>query len=388
MNELNSSILDKDTKVEPVLEPERQEKARQYAHTNRCLTIAELVLAGIALVLLIFGGFSEKITGYFNLPLVATAAIYIIILIAVYGLISTPISCYRGFVLPRRYGLSNQGFAGWLGDYIKAGILAVILGTGIVAASYWFISTLPQVWWVLAWGLLVLISLILSILMPVVLVPLFYKTKPIEDEALKGRFRRLAEKANADIKDFYTLEFSSKGSTANAAMMGTGKTKRIALSDTLLEGYTPEEIEVIIAHELGHYKNKDFIRLFLFQVVLMFVYFGLTHIITIALVAPLGLGGISDVAALPLMILVFAILSLLLVPFSNAIVRRLEHEADDFALHLTGRPQAFITMMTKLTDQNLAEAEPNRWVERLFSDHPSYNSRLEHARCYLEKPGE
>ena len=379
---MKSSDPDEDLLAEPVLDPERQQKAREYAKTRRYLTYADLVIAGSILLLLVFGGFSTRLTGSFNLPVVPAAVIYFIILIAAYGVLSAPLSYYRGFVLPRRYGLSNQNLTGWLSELLKAGILALALGAGIVAASYWFITIVPQVWWLLAWGFVVLVSLILSILAPVVIVPIFFKMEPLKDEGLKGRLKELAMKAKADIRDVYILEFSSKGTIANAVVMGMGKTRRIALSDTLLDKYSPEEIEVIIAHELGHHMNKDFMRIFLYQAAILFVSFLLTNIITRAAVTPLGFSGIDDIAVLPLLVLVFAVLSLLIMPISNTLIRRFEKAADDFALRLTGNPQAFITMMTKLTDQNLAEAEPSRWVELLLYDHPSYRSRVEHAKNY------
>jgi len=232
---LKSSDPDEGLLAEPVLDPERQQKAREYAKTRRYLTYADLAIAGSILLLLVFGGLSTRLIGSFNLPVVPAAVIYFVILIAAYGVLSAPLSYYRGFVLPRCYGLSNQSLTGWLSELLKAGILALALGAGIVAASYWFITIVPQVWWLLAWGFVVLVSLILSILAPVVIVPIFFKMEPLKDEGLKGRLKELASKARADIRDVYTLEFSSKGTIANAVVMGMGKTRRIALSDTLLD---------------------------------------------------------------------------------------------------------------------------------------------------------
>lgn len=369
---------------QPLLDPERQQQAREYARIGRYLSFAETVAVGILLALLVFGGFSERLTGYFNLPAIPSAILYFLFLVAAYRLLMAPLSYYSGYVLPRRYGLSKQNLSGWLGDLIKAGALMLILGIFIIAAIYWLIDISPQNWWLFAWVMLVFVSLILSILLPVILVPLFYKTKPLEEGTLKERFRQLVEKAGVDIKGIYTLDFSSKGTMANAAIMGMGKTKRIALSDTLLQNYSTEEIEVIIAHELGHQKNRDFIRIFLLQSAILFIYLWLTYIITTALVEPLGFGSVGDIAALPLLILVFSVVNMIFVPVANACIRYFETAADSFALQLTENPQAFISMMTRLTDQNLAEAAPSRWVELLFHDHPSYQSRLAHAMKFSE----
>lgn len=369
---------------QPLLDPERQQQAREYARIGRYLSFAETVAVGILLALLVFGGFSERLIENFSLPAIPSAILYFLFLVAAYRLLMAPLSYYSGYVLPRRYGLSKQNLSGWLGDLIKAGALMLILGIFIIAAIYWLIDISPQNWWLFAWVMLVFVSLILSILLPVILVPLFYKTKPLEEGTLKERFRQLVEKAGVDIKGIYTLDFSSKGTMANAAIMGMGKTKRIALSDTLLQNYSTEEIEVIIAHELGHQKNRDFIRIFLLQSAILFIYLWLTYIITTALVEPLGFGSVGDIAALPLLILVFSVVNMIFVPVANRCIRYFETAADSYALQLTEKPQAFISMMTRLTDQNLAEAAPSRWVELLFHDHPSYQSRLAHAMKFSE----
>jgi STE24 endopeptidase len=153
----------------------------------------------------------------------------------------------------------------------------------------------------------------------------------------------------------------------------------VALSDTLLRDYPAEEIETVIAHELGHYKNRDFIRLFVFQAAVLFICLWLTHIVANAVIVPLGYAGLEDVAALPLLVLILAAVNILLTPLSNSVSRSFETAADDFALRLTGNPQAFISMMTRLTEQNLGEAKPPRWAELLLDDHPSYSSRVAYA---------
>lgn len=371
-----------------MLDPERQQKARRYARTRRYLTYADLALAGIPLLLLVFGGLSQRLAGPFTLPTVPAAALYFVILIAAYGVLSAPLRYYRGFVLPRRYGLSHQSVTGWLGDLVKAGVLAVVLACGIIAVGYWFITTVPQLWWLLTWGFVVLVSLVLSVLAPVVIVPIFFRMKPLADTELRKRLERLAERAGIGIGGIYTLDFSSKGTTANAAVMGVGKTRRIVLSDTLLKQYSTPEIEVIMAHELGHRRHNDIFRLFTLQSAILLVGFFITGLVLKASIVPLGFGSISDVAALPLLILILGTFSLLVSPLANSYSRYLEAAADGYCLRLTDDPGSFIRAMTRLTDQNLAEAEPNRWVERLLYDHPSYNSRREHASYYsAHRPG-
>ena len=373
---------------EPALNQARQEQAREYAKAGRRLVFGDLALAGALLLLLVFSGFSLRLTGLLTLPIVPAASIYFVILMVGYGVLSAPLSYYGGFVLPHRYGLSIQTFGGWLGDKAKSGVLSLIFGAGIVAAVYWFITSFPQTWWLLGWGLVVLLSSILTTLAPIFIVPLFFKMKPLDDNELELRLEKLAQRAMTRVRGIYAIELSSKGTTANAALMGLGNTKRIALSDTLLQQYSPPEIEIITAHELGHHRHGDTLRLLVIQSAILLVGFYVADLALKASVLPLGFNGISDIAALPLLMLIFAAFSLVVIPLLNSYTRHLEMVADDYALRLTNNPKSFIDAMTKLTDQNLAEAQPSRWVELLIYDHPSYHRRVEHARYYLIHEGE
>ena len=368
---------------EPVLDRVRQEKAKEYARARRWLTFAELALAGILLLLLVFTGLSLRLTELFTLPAVPAATTYFVILMAAYGVLSAPLSYYGGFVLPHRYGLSIQKFTGWLGDRAKTGLLSLALGAGIIAVIYWFIISLPSLWWLLGWGVIVLLSLMLTNLAPIIIVPLFFKMKPLGNAELKLRLEQLAQRAETSFRGVYTIEMGSKGTTAYAALMGLGNTKRIALSDTLLQQYSVPEIEVVMAHELGHHLHKDVFRLLVVQSAIWLIgFYGAGFALKVS-VAPLGFSGISDIAALPLLMLIVATFSLLVAPLTNTYTRHLEAAADEYALRLTDNPRAFIDTMARLAGQNLSEIQPSRWVERLTYDHPSYHRRIEHARHYL-----
>ena len=341
-----------------------------------------MALAGILLLLLVFGGLSLRLTGLLTLPVVPAATTYFVILMVAYGILSAPLSYYRGFILPHRYGLSSQKFTGWLADEAKTGLLSLVFGAGIIAAIYWFITSLPAVWWLLSWGVIVLLSLILTNLAPIIIVPLFFKMKPLTNTDLKLRLEQLAQRAKARLHGVYAIELSSKGTTAYAALMGLGNTKRIVLSDTLLQRYSAPEIEIVMAHELGHHLNKDILRLFVVQSAIWLVGFYVADLALKASVTPLGFNSVSNIAALPLLFLIIATFSLLAAPLSNSYSRHLEAAADEYALSLTDNPKSFINTMTKLADQNLSEAQPSRWVELLSYDHPSYQRRIEYAHHY------
>ncbi len=362
------------------LDPARQKQASHYARLKRRLSLAELFIGGGLLAALVFVGLSDSLTGLFNMATVPAAALYFIGLVVANELLTAPLSYYGGYVLPRRYGLSTQGLGGWLDDVFKAAMMALLLGMAMVLAVYWFTTTWPDAWWLLAWGLVLAFSALITVLAPLFLVPLFFTMKPLADTELKERLEALAKRAKVAVGGIYVVEFSAKGTTANAALMGWGRTRRIVLSDTLITGYSPEEIEVIMAHEMGHQRHNDIYRLFVVRAAILLVTFFFTGLIFEAAAVPLGFSGIADVAALPLLALIFVGLNLLTSPRANGYSRRIEAAADSYALELTGDTRSFINAMTRLTDQNLGEAAPSRWVENLLYTHPSYASRVAYAR--------
>jgi STE24 endopeptidase len=215
--------------------------------------------------------------------------------------------------------------------------------------------------------------------------PLFFKLKPLEEGGLKQKLVGLARRAGFDINECLTMDLSSKATTANAMLSGWGRSRRIIFSDTLLEGYSWNEIEVTLAHELGHRLHHDIPKFIVIQAASFLLAFYLTNLALRGGVAIFSLQGISDIAGLPWLILVLAILILVLQPAFNWYNRRIEIAADKTALALSDNPQAFISLMTKLTDQNLNEAEPSHWAKLLFYDHPTYNERIKLAHNYISR---
>ena len=368
--------------TEPHLDIKRQELAKRYARLMRRLSFVELAVVGILLLVLVFGGVSARMSYFLSFPQPWASALYFVILVVGLGIIMMPLTCYQGFILPRRYGLSNQKLGAWLADRAKASALGVLLGLGIVIVVCWLLDRFPDSWWLWAGILLFLLILLLTRLTPTLLLPIFFKLEPLGDVELKQRLMNLAKRAQAQIVGVFTMDLSSKGTTANAMLAGLGKTRSIILSDTLLQQYTAEEIEVILAHELGHHLHRDIPKLIAVQTAMVLLAFYLADLVLKASLIPLDFQGIADVAAFPLLFLSLAAFGMMVTPFINAYSRYIETSADEAALELTADPQAFITAMTKLTDQNLAVADPSRWVEFLFYDHPPYTKRVGLARRY------
>src|SRR4030042_471236 len=366
--------------TEPHLDIKRQKLAKKYARLMRRLSLVELAVVGALLLVLVFSGISARMSYFLSFPQPWASALYFVILVVVLGIIMMPLTCYQGFILPRRYGLSTQKLGAWLADRAKASALGVLLGLGIVIVVYWLLDRFSGVWWLWAGILLLLLSLLLTRLTPTLLLPIFFKLEPLDNLELKQRLMNLAKRARAQTVGVFTMDLSSKGTTANAMLAGLGKTRSIILSDTLLQQYTAEEIEVILAHELGHHIHQDIPKLIAVQAVVVLLVFYLSDLVLRASLVPLGFQGIADVAALPVLFISLAVFGLIVTPFINAYSRYVETSADEAALELTDKPQAFVTAMTKLTHQNLNVADPSRWGELLFYDHPPYNQRVGVAR--------
>jgi STE24 endopeptidase len=368
-----------------VPDPARQQKAREYSKLQRRGFFIELGIGGILLLILLFTPASTTIANLSVFPFPWSAALYLLILAAGYRVITAPLGYYHNFILPHRYGLSRQDLTGWLWDRVKASGLQLFLGLCLVTTAYWLIGNIPGIWWLAVALIFFLVSLILTWLTPTFLIPLFFELKPLQEGGLKEKLVDLASRAGFDINGCLTMDLSSKATTANAILSGWGRSRRIIFSDTLLEGYSWDEIEVTLAHELGHRLHNDIPKLIGIQAAVFLLAFYVTNLALTGAVAIFSFQGIRDIAGLPWLILVLATFILVLQPALNWYNRRIETAADETALVLSDNPQAFVSLMTKLTDQNLNQAEPSRWVKLLFYDHPTYNERIKLARNYISR---
>lgn len=363
----------------------RDALARRYASLQRRLLLAEIALGAVFLLVTMWSGASRFLRDFIALPLPAAAALHYTILMLAYGMVSIPLTYHRRLALPRRYGLSRDDLAAWLTATAKESLVAWLLGAGASAAIYFFLSVIPGWWWLAVAGLTAVVSAILSFLAPWLLLPLFFKAEPLPEGELRQRLQGLSAKAGFRSTGIFTLDWSRRGETANAMLLGMGRSRRVVLTDTLLRRYTPEEIETIVAHELGHMRKGHVARLVAFQSSLGLVMFGLGHLVLRAAAGAGGFWGLrspDDLAGLPLLVLVLLAVGLALAPALLAFSRRLESQADLYCLELTGNSDAFASALSRLHHQNLIEADPRRVTEWLFYDHPPLARRLERVRQF------
>ena len=312
----------------------------------------------------------------------ATVALYVAMLTILNEVGSVPLAFYSGFVLERRYGLSNEGIGAWLVDQVKSFVIGTAAAGGAAAILYALVAWSPQRWWLAAGVTFAVIIVGLTQVTPVLLLPLFYRVKPLAQESLRARLLTLADRAGARVLGAYEWGLGDKTKRANAALAGIGATRRILVSDTMLAHYSEEEIEVVLAHELAHHVHGDIWKGIVFESALVVAGFYLAARVLDSLSTPLGLRGGADVAGLPLLLLAAGAVSLVMVPVAHAMSRAYERSADRFALDLTRNPAAFISAMRRLGAQNLAEEHPSKIVQWLFYSHPPLRERIAAAQAF------
>ena len=198
-------------------------------------------------------------------------ALYAVVLGAIYTILSLPLDYYTGYTLPHRYGLSTQSRAGWVTDTLKELGLSAVFGLAALEVLYWLLRTFPEWWWVIMAALAWLFIVAMAQLAPVLLMPIFYKFRPLDDPELVRRLTALAEQAGARVRGVYVMDMSSRTTAANAMLTGLGSTRRIILGDTLLRNYSEDEIETVLAHELAHHVHNDLPKGLAVEAVLIFV---------------------------------------------------------------------------------------------------------------------
>jgi STE24 endopeptidase len=378
------------TAAELQLDDERQRQARRYARQHHALLLAQLGLGALGILVLLMSGLSVGL----RVALAGTAtwqpiahwapaqvAAYFGVLYAAYFVLDLPLSYYGGFVLSHRYGLSTQTLGGWLQDLAKGLALSLVFELAAIELMYALLALTPDMWWLWLGGTILVFTVLLANLAPVLLIPIFYKLTPLPESELKSRLLALAARTHTRVRGVYSLNMSAKTTAANAMLAGLGNTRRIILGDTLLENFTPDEIEVVLAHELGHQVHADIPKLIAVQTG---VTLGGLYLVNVALhqiVANVhAYRGLADVATMPLIAAALGVFGIVTMPLTNGFSRWVERQADAYALDTTHNTAAFIGAMTRLANQNLAEAEPAAWVEFLLHDHPSIGRRLAFAR--------
>ncbi len=323
-----------------------ESKARSYQAIKRRLTLFHFILTPALLGILIASGWTfgmrQNAIALAGINDGGVVAVYFILFSLFFLIFDLPLAFYSGFVLEHQFGLSNQSFGQWLLDLGKKTLLSFALSLGLLECLYWIVRVDPAHWWIWAWAAYAFVSYVLGKVFPVVIVPLFFKYGKLEDKELEARVLKLATRFDMPVGNVYSLNLSKTTKKANAALMGIGRTKRVVLSDTLIQSFSHSEVEMVVAHELGHYKHRDIWRLLGFGLASSMIAFVAGFLGVNTLAKTLSLSSAADVAGLPLLFLIFYAVNLILMPLMNGYSRRRDRAADLFALRALEAKDDFI----------------------------------------------
>ena len=378
-------LFKNDLPIHPLIDKENQKKAKKYHKEKKQIKYIELGLDFVLLFLFLFYDLhillADLIKNYTD-SFILTNALYISILIVAITIINLPFSYYLSYYHEHKWDFSNQSISNWIGDKIKGLLLSLILGSLVIIVLYEILDRYPDSWWIWFTTFMFLFSIILTKIAPVLILPLFYKTKPIEDIELKEKLIDFAKKLNIKIKDVYQIELSEKTKKANAMVTGLGATKKILLGDTLLSNYSYEEIESVLAHEMGHYVNKDIVTGLILNTIFLFIVCFLLFLVFPYAISIWDINSISAIEGFIIFALCLKIINIIFEPISMWFTRFREKKADLFAIEKTKNPDAFMKVMSSFANKYLINAYPMPIKEFFTFDHPSIGRRIKMAEDY------
>ncbi len=361
--------------------PEQRAEARRYNHISLACTLVDMSIDLVYLGLMAFV-FARPLDAWLArfAPLAADQsmlrmiALFCIVMIG-HMLVSLPLSFYSHYVVEHQFGLSNQSLARWVRNWSLSNVLTIVLGGLLNLGLFWIIWHTGAYWWLIAAAAFFVVSVVLGQLAPVLIVPLFYKVEPIDNAELDARLKELAKGTGLTIEGVYRLGLSADTQKANAMLAGLGSTRRVLMGDTLLEKFTPDEIDVIFAHELGHHVHKHIPKMIATGVLTSLAGFYLIDRV-IVWWAGISTAAAAPVASLPLVMFTLTAFSLLLSPLQNAISRFYERQSDRYALARTSNPSAYRSAFWKLARLNKADTEPHPLEVIMLHSHPPISERL------------
>ncbi|MDD5465978.1 MAG: M48 family metallopeptidase [Candidatus Omnitrophica bacterium] len=355
--------------------------AKSYSHHKYALSIIDTVYSITLLLIFLGSGFSLSLEAFLksiNLPGYLLPGAFLLISSLLYYVLNLPLNFYTGFILEHKFNLTKQKAGAWWIDQLKSAVLGYIILLILVVSFYWVLGKFIH-WWLVISVFWIFFSVVLARLTPILIIPLFFKYKKLDDELLRQRIFNLAAKMRVKLLDVFEIDFSKKTLKANAAFTGMGKTRRVLLADTLRDKYSHDEIEVILAHEFAHYRLGHIIKLIIVNSLATLGLFYLVFRTSIPALAVFKLHSLAQLAGLPLVFLYFILFGIITQPLEAFISRRFEREADNLALKATGAKEAFISLMEKLANQNLADRNPHPLIKFFFFTHPPIDERIKLA---------
>ena len=362
--------------VEALFDAQQLQRSRAYARQQRRWLLASWILSPLYLSLWMHPHLQQWLNAQAT-PLSSWRWIqvaYSFILIGLgYWILHTFLAIPRE-ILNQRYGLSRANWELWFTDRVKGGLLVGVLGAIALSLTSYLMVKDRTLWWLWTATGAIAVMFLLQFIAPIVLASLFYHFEPLQDEALRRRFLNLARQVGIDDIKIYRFDMSRRTWAANAAVLGMGKTRRIVVSDTLLNKFSPEEAEAVLAHELGHQVHKDHFLGFLLQSILTLLAFYTLDVVLNAF-QPTRLAPTSP-PNVPLMLLTIVLFGMIATPFLNMWLRARETLADLFAVTVTQNPSLYARVLARLSMENLLDPWPPQWYVWLFGTHPPMGERI------------
>jgi STE24 endopeptidase len=374
----------------PVIVPAPSEKALRYHRSGNVIWAGEQIL-GLALpAALLWTGTSARLrtiaAGVARGHFYPTLVVYLALLSALLFVIELPLSYYVGYARERAYGLSEQRLGKWAADEGKGLVVGVVLGAAVLWVPYLLLSQSPARWWLWTGALALPFFALALLVTPVFIAPLFNKFGPMRDKALEGEVLSVAAQAGVEGARVFEVEKSVDTKKVNAYVTGVGNTKRIVLWDTLLARLTPRQTRFVVGHELGHYVlGHVWLNILLSSGLTVLGLYGVHRTADLLLTrfaGQFGFDRISDLASMPLLMLLLSLFGAVMTPALLALSRHHEHEADKFGLELTRDNYAGATAFVALQEQNLAVPRPGRLYKLFRASHPPIGERVDFINSY------
>ncbi|RJO64750.1 MAG: M48 family peptidase [Candidatus Omnitrophota bacterium] len=361
--------------------------SRNYSRLIYILEIAATCYAVAVPLLFVVSGWSLRLALYARslfLNIYTAIPLYFLGAYCFYWALELPLVFYRSFLLEHRFSLSSQKPLSWFLDHLKSSSIFYLIALVCLEVFYAFYNLFPSLWWLVFSLFWVFFGVVLTKVTPILILPLFFAHTRYRDEKLTDRINRLASGMGIGPPKVFEINFSKITHKANAAFLGIGKTRRVLLADTLRERYSQDEILVILAHEFAHYKLRHMLKMMLLGATLILAFLYLAFMGNSYVLAFFGFTSLGDIAAMPIIFACLAFFSFLTQPLTNIVSRSMERSADYLALKATGLVNAFISMLDKLSTQNLSHRKPHPLIKFLFFDHPPIDERIRMAEAFLK----
>jgi len=360
------------------------QKAADYTRAKTQLSILTALFEAVLLLAFTLGGGLQLLADWSNAsfgnPLAQGMAIIVSVLL-ITSILEIPFSLYSTFVIEARFGFNKMTFKLYLLDAIKGLLIGSILGLPLLLGILWLMEGMGDNWWLYVWAVWVTFSLLLLFIYPSFIAPLFNKFQPLEDASLKARIEALLTRCGFTAQGLFVMDGSKRSTHGNAYFTGFGKTKRIVFFDTLIARLTANEIDAVLAHELGHFKRRHVLKriVLTFAVSLAFLWLLAQLMHADWFYAGLGVSTQSTAMALLLFFMVLPVFSFLLQPVGSAYSRKHEFEADAYAAQQTASAD-LVTALVKLYQDNASTLTPDPLYSKFYSSHPPAMVRISHLQ--------